>query len=1810
MQWLTQALSCGVATPVDQREIVRALEQLLPSGVVETHNLFALLSLIPVPNAESVLLLLESLVRLRRRVSWVRTLAKDDWTAPDVVESLYSPIRLCASKFLTASHPGLEKIQERYPVYSAIVDARRTPPDSTEQIRAILVFCACRWEPHGERTTVIQTIASAVRGIKKGASDLATALRGLGAPDDIVLLAANADRLDLSCHDGLQKVWWAYVVRELVRSRRAGTDDGLTAGPRPSGPDHSSLKGRPKTSRLQRRRKPRHTPKTIRVSNSGVAGSVHERAEAQEDKVGTQVLGDVPTRKKYLSGLRVDVFRATQAIWSANSLLLTEHVESLGIHEAETLGRGLLAEADRLLTLGKVEEVLPLARLSISLATGRVPSVLASLNFVGASTPANAAWRLDIERGVIRQPVLAPDQSFEPDDDERPWLEPTQDFMSLGLPRVVADFLRRASAAGAKLCTRDARQIERDLREGCRHMSQILGLRLTPGRVRRSLACLLQNEGRDLVATMLITGDTHGLSTAPLYYAAPQEIDLQRLYGKVTSAIFGGDASIPSATPGQRVGAQLLVAKSRRSQFSGTLGALLHSKYTRKSDLASAVLTHNTIANHTIGMFLDAAGHRPVDALFRLTRTSLDLAGFGAVLQDKKVDPAHETRFVALPMVLRDQLEAYIAHLRALGEYLTREMRPVLKSVLAGKLPLLFHLHLDGNLLGLTISDWMAKAPAAWRALPPNHGRTTIATRGREAAASPEALAVQLGHLEAVGFPFSVDGPTEPILMAVELSPVLDRVARDGGWKVRAGYRPDNDENIWGAHGPLPDWRPVISAHEARHQAQAREARQAQRAQVRTHRLQGEEWALEALAKDHPILVHALQHGTMPAADSQLEHLSPDDVIGVQEALKAKANGDPAAALAAMNALLRLLKRLKKMFHWTGYIPFAWRVFRRPETTPFFPGMMLARIQIEALRTHFETIPTVPPESSGIANWDWRYARTALTLCLYGFVDNPEQVMGLLNHCADARRSAKLPDLVLVPWEDGPREVAGFRGLAAIAIGALAKAGAGGRIAVSVTGLEQALHRMLPDGACVERANALQRLCSMVSVANRIELSGAARTAQVEVTSAAVDRQIAWIDGDPVIAKEETLTAVSSSSIAQHDEEVADGATSKRGDSRKQYRALLDVFPSTDHDTLLPRTGVVVKPTQVEFSRKNVVSELAAFAQDRQSNAVVAALAHWAIKMLTDGTLEQSNPAFGTVKTYLTIVGGGLVALTESSSLTDFNEAELTQIYVDLVEMKQAAQRERVAREVLHFHSVVAAKLGIAEIDTSELEIYVSKGSSHVDSELILPQELRSAIAHLGEMARDGGDDLARSPTQRRLLRQAQILLTIIDAAGPRTGEPLGMRLAEIGQVDSLIWAAFVPNSHRRIKTRAGWRTVDLTHRMDGDDARYLRGWIEAERARLPDAMRRGGYLFATIDSAVDVSPKRHVRRLAALAVGMFTGRSREQLHRGRHMCAGEGLAWFALASEDRDRLGFLRPLSPNLASPSGVRFPRDLHRHTAVLGHRRPLTSIKVYLHFGWLMRSRSDAWIQQRVNRRTAAVAMGLSVFRADQIRQQNTGGSEMQAWLNQGLAPRRVNAEAAVLAQKAPEKALNVRHISAADIGQLLGWVERGVDAGSAALSVGLTREQMALLREAVAEYAAKIGRDFQSREENPDGAGTASRRMSAAHHLYRLWDISSRSDEDDEHRALGSVVTALFAHARSTDKDALVLPSREARLLQRLLVGCGHDEHLIQINAHAMPALRVMRVKRSARSERYAGLELKRILGVIWIRRRLLELARSD
>ena len=91
---------------------------------------------------------------------------------------------------------------------------------------------------------------------------------------------------------------------------------------------------------------------------------------------------------------------------------------------------------------------------------------------------------------------------------------------------------------------------------------------------------------------------------------------------------------------------------------------------------------------------------------------------------------------------------------------------------------------------------------------------------------------------------------------------------------------------------------------------------------------------------------------------------------------------------------------------------------------------------------------------------------------------------------------------------------------------------------------------------------------------------------------------------------------------------------------------------------------------------------------------------------------------------------------------------------------------------------------------------------------------------------------------------------------------------------------------------------------------------------------------------------------------------------------------------------------------------------------------------------------------------------------------------------------------------------------------------------------------------------------------------------------------------------AVANALFARARVRHRDAIVLPAAETALLRRLLDEVGHDQALIETEAVGGGPLQTTRVRRRDGSNVRAGLELKRILGVVWVWERACQLAQLE
>jgi hypothetical protein len=323
---------------------------------------------------------------------------------------------------------------------------------------------------------------------------------------------------------------------------------------------------------------------------------------------------------------------------------------------------------------------------------------------------------------------------------------------------------------------------------------------------------------------------------------------------------------------------------------------------------------------------------------------------------------------------------------------------------------------------------------------------------------------------------------------------------------------------------------------------------------------------------------------------------------------------------------------------------------------------------------------------------------------------------------------------------------------------------------------------------------------------------------------------------------------------------------------------------------------------------------------------------------------------------------------------------------------------------------------------------------------------------------------------------------------------------------------------------------------------------------------------------------------------------------------AGEALMYIFCSNVDRNALAWLKPLAAGSLAPCGVTFPRDLHRQCRVLGQAGPAITLRSYFHFPWAIRSRSEAWLGRRTDRRGAATALGISVNGVDRISQRNKPIEARIAWLNHVIAPRMPLAapSPAILKMTPPaEVAPRTTSLSTEDVGQLLGWTERGVMPENAALTLGATREEIELIRRASLEYFSKTGRGFLKREDTPKTA-TAQRvirRISSASHLYALWVIADRDESDVERRDLLAVVTAHYAWSVASNGSTIRLPESEAGMFKRLLESMGHPSQCIHSRKVPNSRLVDIEIERPGKPSRYLGRQVRRILGVIWIHQRL-------
>jgi hypothetical protein len=320
-----------------------------------------------------------------------------------------------------------------------------------------------------------------------------------------------------------------------------------------------------------------------------------------------------------------------------------------------------------------------------SLVTGRTPAELQTLTRSKTGRPKGAKQWFEISEDIAlcydasleRNPMSALATALLYTDRPKP--------LRLALPLQVSVGLSRLWSERLKDKIADA-EIETAFNElwPPHHRPQTL----------RRMASVIRDRvvraGHDSSIAAYISGDS-AQNVPALYYVTHDNEHVERVYRETVDSLPGGPFEWPEVSR-HNVGSQLHVQERMIRSFYKAADAELKSL--SRSSPRDAVFFHNRYATLVCVSLMLLTGHRPVHQPFEVL-SDFDLEAGFLYLSDKELRPGNAGRFVPLPQIVVDQVNAWIDHVGQLPRYLgSIDARLIdnCRAVVGGKASLFFHL--------------------------------------------------------------------------------------------------------------------------------------------------------------------------------------------------------------------------------------------------------------------------------------------------------------------------------------------------------------------------------------------------------------------------------------------------------------------------------------------------------------------------------------------------------------------------------------------------------------------------------------------------------------------------------------------------------------------------------------------------------------------------------------------------------------------------------------------------------------------------------------------------------------------------------------------------------------------------------------------------------------------------------------------------------------------------------------------------------------------------------------------------------------
>lgn len=1258
-----------------------------------------------------------------------------------------------------------------------------------------------------------------------------------------------------------------------------------------------------------------------------------------------------------------------------------------------------------------------------TLATGRSVLELATCPVGPEHVESANSISISTKKGTIRFKALSLRDIFTPEDHFKSCFHEPGGWIELPLPPRLARLLvmlplgplcvdhgAESQESAVTLSTAAVESLERRVNRYIRKSVDPNLLQPSVSRMRRRGVALIHNFGGDFSQTALITGTDHGRSDAPLYYYSPLAHVFKQAYVDAVWPEFQ-DAQISVPPSEQRLGPAWLLKATMARRFVKTISGEIPRKVSLMSHAVGMQRVHKAITDHVVSMTMQLTTHRPTNALFELTLHDFDLLSHSSVLQDKKVDPAHWVRFAATTPAYSRQLNGYLDHLYEMSQFpdATVALRERIRLVLVGDAPLFFTLDQELNPRPLTINSWYENLPLDSLAagFPANWYRASQANVLRENGVEPYQVLWQLGHVEAAGFPANSASAVAPIEMAKALHKPLAAWAEDIGWRVYKGF--GEGRYVPRDHlGPLRSWTAAfLDLNKRQRQIQAK-YKIAVRSKFREERQNGEKIALKVINRVRPELAEdlrmALENGPLHSSHSTRE-LGTNETIKILELVEIETGSNPVSQVATQKALSKFLRKANRELGWIAPDFSVSMPVSTPEPSPFFPGMMVATQQMEIMRSHFCSLP---PAHDGLH----RYARAYLSLVLFSPVRECENIQAVLASIRNAGRLRNPTDLLLVTTASGVTW--GFRGLAALHLLAL-KDDLEASLNPDHEALVAALKSLIPEGLRPSK-DLFVALEGTAQVAAIIEENGLARSAfgLPGSTAAEFEVQRAFFENNLPRVDHLEKTSAYASWIESPQISRASGSTLPRTvkEARAQYDELMSIVSMPPGQRKhFDRINQSAMPEPRRKAKELATAEVKAWLNEIGDQAcdVVHCLAGYAIQLLEKGTRTKEDPAFSTISTYLSDIGGGLIEFAGDLDFWDMSGEDFTDLYSEL--LTDAAQRRaekhkrkdqrdkvgssigRIAGQLVEFHMFLMGVRGVESIDFSEFGPYFNRRNHGVRADLFTQEEFKATVRALMRRLKESDSSEDRTLSEsRRIDRLAIVAMILLYASGARIGEISRLLFRHIifsrtpeGRRNLVI--CIRPSRFSGIKTHAGNRLVNCTDVLDDEQFDLVVDWITSERTRLGEAGLWAKPIFSMAGSGDDVMPIKAetLREIIKTVSAAVVGRPLIP-HLLRHSYStATFLAISALPRSSAFSTECLRPQGHQHEGFSNryARNPRIAREKSRMIGHADVATSLASYQHTPWAF---WNGYGIDRVDRISLSGATGIKLQTIDTIGQRS--------------------------------------------------------------------------------------------------------------------------------------------------------------------------------------------------------------------------------